>query len=369
MKTPLRILILTPAALPSVTGNAMTAERWRKALSRMGYSVMTLASQGADAHELSKEIGRFRPDIIHTHHVLKAGSLLMEKPLSHVVKGIPFVVSPAGTDISHDHTWGKISPQFIRICSESKMLIIQSPWLLQLLKQILPDMKNRMAYVPKAFLWQGNEMFNFKRMYEWKPENIVFFLPGGIRPVKRNLECLGWLHKVFRTRPSMRAVFAGPALDADYATRFGNEINGSSSFARWIPLIPPGAMRSAYQSADVVLNASISEGLSNTLLEAIAAGRPILASDIPGNRWVVAGNNKSEACGYLFNCTETSDFIEKAMELIDDGGLRNTLSNRCRVRSSLLPCMEDEAGSLAQIYEDVFRRHGGGSPTFPPSPA
>ena len=45
-----------------------------------------------------------------------------------------------------------------------------------------------------------------------------------------------------------------------------------------------------YRSADLYLSASHSDGASISLLEALACGRPVLVSDIPGNReWVAPG--------------------------------------------------------------------------------
>jgi glycosyltransferase involved in cell wall biosynthesis len=44
------------------------------------------------------------------------------------------------------------------------------------------------------------------------------------------------------------------------------------------------AMAPLYRSAKVYINASLHEGSSNAVLEAIAAGCPILLSDIPENR-------------------------------------------------------------------------------------
>jgi glycosyltransferase involved in cell wall biosynthesis len=51
-----------------------------------------------------------------------------------------------------------------------------------------------------------------------------------------------------------------------------------------------------YHLADLYLSASHSDGTSISLLEAMACGRPVLVSDIPGNReWVQDGAN-----GWLF---------------------------------------------------------------------
>jgi glycosyltransferase involved in cell wall biosynthesis len=48
--------------------------------------------------------------------------------------------------------------------------------------------------------------------------------------------------------------------------------------------ITRSAMGPLYRAADVYINASLHEGSSNAVLEAIAAGCPILLSDIPENR-------------------------------------------------------------------------------------
>ena len=77
----------------------------------------------------------------------------------------------------------------------------------------------------------------------------------------------------------VRAVFAGPVLDEEYGGRFAGEIGRLASFARWLPAIDPREMAAAYDEVDVVLNTSFSEGLANTLLEAMAAGVPVITSD------------------------------------------------------------------------------------------
>ena len=47
-----------------------------------------------------------------------------------------------------------------------------------------------------------------------------------------------------------------------------------------------------YSQFDVYINGSFSEGMSNTILEGMACGLPIVASDVPGNRaWLEEGVN------------------------------------------------------------------------------
>lgn len=70
----------------------------------------------------------------------------------------------------------------------------------------------------------------------------------------------------------------------------------------------------AMREADVFVLASDYEGLPVFLLEGLALGKPILASDVPGCReTVVDGYN-----GFLFKCMDVEDFCAKYKNLLRD---------------------------------------------------
>jgi hypothetical protein len=121
----------------------------------------------------------------------------------------------------------------------------------------------------------------------------------------------------------------------------------------------PEAMRSAYKGAHVVLNTSYSTGLSNTLTEAIAAGCPVLASDIQGNRWPVLGENGDSPSGYLFDPHDPGDFIRKALRLIDDKKGRAEFSRASRKRAENWPTPGPEADGLIFACKMI-------PPSYPP---
>jgi glycosyltransferase involved in cell wall biosynthesis len=77
------------------------------------------------------------------------------------------------------------------------------------------------------------------------------------------------------------------------------------------------AMPVIYQSADIYLTASHSDGSSISLLEAMACGLPALVSDIPGNReWVLPGEN-----GWWFPMGDAASIargLEQAAEKRDE---------------------------------------------------
>jgi glycosyltransferase involved in cell wall biosynthesis len=358
----MHILILTPTILPSITGNAITAERWRRSLQGKGIVVTVMATQNLDAGDFLSRLRRIKPDLIHVHHAFRSGNLLLEAPVISpgispgisYDNGFPLVVSPGGTDINLDFEIEEKREIITRVYRKACSIIAQDIEMVKRLGELFPFLRERIIQVPKAFCWLGDETFNLKKAVGCKDGEILFFLPAGIRPVKGNLECLKTFKQIHSVCPGVRIVFAGPALDSNYAEQFDKELEKHRSFATWIPLIPPGAMRSAYESSDIVLNTSFSEGLSNVLLEAIAAGRPVLASNIPGNRWPVLGEEGKEPVGLLFEVDNPEDLIVNALKLIDDEKLRQNCIRTAKERASRWPSPEDEANGLIRIYETAI---------------
>jgi glycosyltransferase involved in cell wall biosynthesis len=53
---------------------------------------------------------------------------------------------------------------------------------------------------------------------------------------------------------------------------------------RWLGPLPHGRARQAIADAHLLVISSVMEGGANVIIEAVTAGTPVLASDIPGNR-------------------------------------------------------------------------------------
>jgi len=348
----LRILILTPTAFPYTTGNASTTERWRRSLVKQGHDVKVLATKNLDLFELQQILSHFKPELIHLHHAFRTGELLLKTDWAN--NGWGLVVSPGGTDIHLDTKTEDRRKIINLVFKKAKAVIAQSEEMMQTIQKSFPGLQDKIIMIPKSFSWMGDEEFNLRGASNCGSNDTLFFSPAGIRPVKGNLEALLLLEKVYLLRSSIRVVFAGPALEKDYADRFGQEVKRLHAFARWLPPIPFQAMRSAYQGADVILNFSYSEGISNVLLEAKAAGKPILASNIPGNQWPVFGDQKNLPAGLLFDLHSPENFIQQALRLVDDRELRKKLGQGGISQAAHLPKPEDEAKGLLRVYEKAL---------------
>ena len=109
-------------------------------------------------------------------------------------------------------------------------------------------------------------------------------------------------------------------------------------------------VREIFRIADVFCHPSWREGISVAILEAMASGLPVVASDIRGNRdLIVAGKG-----GFLAAPGDAAGFAQALSALIGDKALREHMGdhNRAYVRQF------DQAiiiGRMKDIYRDLLR--------------
>jgi glycosyltransferase involved in cell wall biosynthesis len=67
-------------------------------------------------------------------------------------------------------------------------------------------------------------------------------------------------------------------------------------------------------AADFFVSTSVTEGMPNSVLEAMSIGLPLLLSDIPAHREIIEVSNKS--IGFIFKLNDETDFIKSALLLL-----------------------------------------------------
>ncbi len=112
--------------------------------------------------------------------------------------------------------------------------------------------------------------------------------------------------------PELRLLMLGGGSQADLLRRIF-ERGGVQDQVRFPGHVSQVELPRYYRRCDIYLSASHSDGTSISLLEAMACGRPVIVSDIPGNReWVTPGKN-----GWLFadgNPAALAQAISQAIE-------------------------------------------------------
>jgi glycosyltransferase involved in cell wall biosynthesis len=110
--------------------------------------------------------------------------------------------------------------------------------------------------------------------------------------------------------------------------------------------VSPREIYRYHQLADVFVLPSLSEGISNSLLEAMSCGKPVLASRIGGNYDVI----KDEVDGFLFSPGNTFELSRKLERLLLDGYLRECFGQRAREKMEKMYSFHLIASRYSLLY-------------------
>lgn len=337
----LKVALLTPYYFESARGNAVTVQRIERHLGEAGCNVKVFSLDDPLNEFQADSLRTFSPDLLHSFHALHCGTIAAE--VSRELQ-LPYIITITGTDL-----YRGVEPVFT---AEERPLFANAAALVAFhaaigarLVTALPELKRRVQIIP-----QGVEVPDISSCDPGAEAPFIFFLPAGIRPVKNILFCFRPLAQLWRRHPQLRFVLAGPILDESYGKKVLAAL-AANPFSSWRGEVHHAAMPALYNSSQVVLNSSVSEGgMANSLLEGMAYGKPVLAADVEGNRSLVA----DDLNGLLFRSAE--DFLAKAERLLLDSRLRKRLGESGRLYVQQQCSAETEAERYLELYKNILNQ-------------
>ena len=327
-----RVALLTPFAFPSVRGNAVTVERIARGLRSRGVGLRIWDLSVVPEVTVEEQVADLRPTLIHAFHAFRVGSLALR--LARRAE-VPLLMTITGTDANHDLFDAERAPIVRRVLEGASAVSVFHESMAARIIQVLPDLAARLTVVPQSvsFEQEAGERAG-PTTAPAKGSRLLF--PAGIRPIKNPRFPLPPLDAVARSHPGLELSYVGPILDP----REGEALLAAlrtRAWARYLGARSHHEMRALIAAADVILNCSVSEGgMANSVLEALALGRAVLASNIEGNRSLV----EDGVTGFLFGTPE--EFAGKAEQLLRDPALRRRLGDagRERVTARFSPARE-----------------------------
>ena len=178
----------------------------------------------------------------------------------------------------------------------------------------------------------------------WDDSNVVFGIVANFYSYKRHIDFVKAAALVLQKRPQARFVMVG----ADYGTQRGalNEVNkfGLGSKIRHIDNVPHP--EEIFAGIDALVCTSETEGFSNVLLEAMATGKPVIATEVGGNAEIVAPGET----GFLVPAYSPEAIAGACEELIDNQELCHKLGTQGRKRIVKQFSLETMVGSHERLY-------------------
>ncbi len=285
---------LTPA-----TGNAETARRyaeaWREQATVRFRALPPLdspAQLAREAKRLQETARRERLDLALGIHLYRAGTPLAAA-FGDTATLLAYGLLASGTDANADLADdAKREAMRSAVSHAGFVLCLTADMRRRLAVLPLPE---RCAVLPNGIDVRTASTFSLRRELRLPDDARLILLPAALRRLKGVLPTIEALAPLLATRFADHVLLIiGPALEADYAAairvRIDALVAAAPALAGRLVLhagLPHDDYLAALRDASLVLNSSDHEGLSHALAEAMAAGVPVLARDIPGNRDLV----------------------------------------------------------------------------------
>lgn len=280
--------------------------------------------------EIISIIKKEKPDIVHTH-ASKAG---MIGRLAAKICGVPYIFHTFHGHVFHSYFGKKKTSFFIhleRLLARWSTAIIaisdiQKHELGDIYKICPPE---KIQVVPLGFdLHKFTEQTDEKRkqfrtQYNLQDDEIAIGIVGRLAPVKNHemfIDAICNCQK--QTSKKIRAFIIGDGELAEQLQTYCKNTNTEQiiTFTSWIKDVDV-----AYAGLDIVALTSFNEGTPVSIIEAQAAGKPVVSTNVGGISDIVQEDETA-----LLSEIDTEKFTEKLTRLIYDDELREKMSEKSR---------------------------------------
>lgn len=335
------------ACLSFGTGNNSTAIRIRDHLVSNGCNAtLKCATATKNATELKEYLCRHDIGAVFGIHAYRAGRLLQDC-------NVPYVIVFGGTDLNEHYKNGEKLNVMTNAVEKARFCIAFNEPMKQKATSLWVNVKEKIVVQS-----QGVSVLSLKLSLQEKDlqilhqkhqdllnnNAIIFLLVGGLRPVKDPAFLADVITEWHKEDARIHLVVVGPELDKEYSSRFKNCCKKSSGIIM-VDSLPPSALQRAIQNASALVNTSVSEGMANSLLEAMSLGTPVLARSNEGNAAIIEHRKN----GFLFDSPQ--DFKRLAEELISSDSMRQNIIKSAHSYISKYHSLEEECATYCKIAE------------------
>ncbi len=316
----MRICLITPAGAGSRYGNRATAERWASFLRHLGHAVVLKETWGGE-----------RSDLMIALHARRSHPSIARYAAAHPERSLVVVLT--GTDLYGDIRFDEDARRSLDLATHLIVLQEAGP------EELEPRHRAKVRVI-----YQSAKPI---RRHPLTKRYFDVCVVGNLRAEKDPFRA-ALAARLLPEASRIRITHAGKARSEEFAEQARAYMESNPRY-RWIGEVPRWRVRRLLSRARLLVQSSVIEGGANTVSEALAAGVPVIASDIPGN----VGMLGKDYPGYYPVGAEQA--LARSLEQAEnDAAFRELLEAWCAARRHLIT-PEREQGALDALVKEATR--------------
>ncbi len=317
----MNVLIVTPAAPRSRSGNRVTALRWSRLLRELGHTV-----------RIAQTFDRQRCDLLIALHARRSFESIQHFRDRHPTR--PLVLALTGTDLYGDIHSDAAARTALELAD---LFIVLQPC--------------GIDELPQRHRGRARVIFQSVRppvlndpLASRRGSSFDACVLGHLRPVKDPFRAAA-ASRLLPPSSRIRILHAGGAIETAMATQARDEQAANPRY-RWLGELPRWrALRLLAKSRLLILSSQM-EGGANVVGEALACGTPVLSSRISGS----VGLLGADYSGY-FPYSDTQALAELLQRTETDSAFYDSLRQHCKDLSGLVDPQHERANLAALVRE------------------
>lgn len=313
----MKIILITPSAAVSRTGNRNTASRWAGFLRQLGHRVVIQVEwDGAPA------------DLMLALHARRSHASI--RRFSEIFPERPLILALTGTDLYRDIRHDANAQHSMQ--AATRMIVLQEQGLLEL----TPDLRAKTRVI-----------YQSSPPAKPSPKLKTHFQVGVIGHLREEKDPFRCVHAL-RHLPAdskIQVIHLGGALSPAMAEEAHTLMRQDSRY-RWLGNMPHWQAMRKLASSHVMVISSRMEGGANVICEALAVGVPVIASDIAGN----IGMLGADYLGY-YPCGDEQALARLLWRTQSEPDFLAQLQAQCAIRRPLFTPEREKSGLESLLTE------------------
>ncbi len=260
-------------------------------------------------------------------------------------KKIPYIVSLRGADVPgyserFSLIYAPLKPIIKHIWKKSDFTIANSQGLKELALKSAPKKDIGVIY-------NGIKIDEFVPAIQ-KPDDVFNILSVCRLTERKGINYLiDSMPEILKNYPKAKLLLAGEGDQMENLKKQTRQLDLKEK-VEFLGRVDHEKIADIFKKAHVFVLPSLNEGMSNTMLEALSSGLPIIATDTGGTKeLVVEGEN-----GFIIQMKSAQDIAKKVTKIIENPELQKTLGRQSRQKAESMS-WKKVAGEYLNLYKKI----------------